>query len=65
MDKDSSNGREKRDLEEVIDQEPDSKHGDEGQAAHGGEQAGPSSARSGQPIAPQAGDPRARDRRPN
>lgn len=55
----------RRDLEEVLDEDPQSKHGDEGEAVHGGEQAGPNSDRAGQPIAPQTGDPRSEERRPN
>ncbi len=65
MDGNSSNGGKNRDLDEVIEEDPESKHGVEGEAVHGGEQAGPNSARSGQPIAPQTGDRRANDRRPN
>ena len=65
MNSNSSKSSGNRDLEEVIEQDPESKHGDEGEAVHGGEQAGPNSARSGQPIVPQTGDPQASDRRPN
>jgi hypothetical protein len=52
-------------LDDVIEQNPEAKHGDEGEAVHGGEQAGPNSDRGEEPIAPQIGDPRAKDRRPN
>ncbi|MGE5564374.1 MAG: hypothetical protein ACM3ZV_13860 [Bacillota bacterium] len=61
----SSNDGQKRDLDQVLEVEPQSKHGDEGEAVHGGDQAGPNSSRGGQPIGQQMGDPRARDRRPN
>lgn len=54
-----------RDLDEAIEEDPEAKHGDEGESAHGGDQAGPNSSRAGQPIAPQPGDPRAGDRTPN
>lgn len=59
----SSDG--KRDLDDILEEEPDSKHGTEGEAAHGGDQAGPNSAESGKPQSPQTGNPRAADRRPN
>jgi hypothetical protein len=65
MNENSSNSGEKRNLEDVIEEDPQSKHGDEGESVKGGYQAGPNSDRGGQPIAPQMGDPRARDRRPN
>lgn len=51
-----------RDIEDVAEIEPNSKRGKSGQAAHGGDQAGPSSADAGKPQAPQTGDPRADDR---
>lgn len=57
MDKDSSIGSGKRDLDDVVEQDPESKHGTEGQAAHGGDQAGPNSADAGRMQAPQKGDP--------
>jgi hypothetical protein len=65
MNGDSSNREQTRDVEDVIDESPESKHGDEGESANEGRQAGPNSARAGQPIAPQTGDPMSRDRRPN
>ncbi len=65
MDINSSKDGQKRDLEDVLGEEPQSKHGVEGEAVHGGDQAGPNSSRGGQPIGQQMGDPRARDRRPN
>lgn len=65
MNSSNSNSGQNRDLEDVIQQDPESKHGEEGEAVHGGGQAGPNSARGGQPIAPQTGNPRAKDRRPN
>ena len=65
MDSNNSNGSQNRGPEDLIEQDPQSKRGDEGEAVHGGDQAGPNSSRGGQPIAPQMGDPRARDRRPN
>jgi len=65
MNSNSRNDGQKRDLDDVIEQDPESKHGDEGEAVKNGHQAGPNSSRSGQPIAPQMGDPRAKDRRPN
>lgn len=65
MNSNSSKSGQNRDLEDVIEQSPESKHGDEGEAVHGGDQAGPNSARAGQPIAPQTGKPNAKDRGPN
>ena len=65
MNSNSSNPGQKRDLDELIEHDPEAKHGDEGEAVHGGDQAGPNSSRGGQPIAPQTGNPRAKDRRPN
>lgn len=65
MNKNSNNREQKRDLDEVLEEEPQSSHGDQGEAVHGGDQAGPNSARAGQPIAPQTGDPRAADREAN
>lgn len=49
-------------IDDVAEIEPGSKRGKAGQAAHGGDQAGPSSADAGKPQAPQTGDPRADDR---
>lgn len=43
-----------RDVEEIA---PASKRPTDGQAAHGGDQAGPGSDEAGRPIAPQTGDP--------
>jgi len=65
MNSNSSNSGQKRELEDVIEEDPQAKHGDQGEAAHGGDQAGPNSARAGESIAPQTGDPRATDRGPN
>ena len=65
MNSNSRNDGQKRDLDDLIEENPESKHGDEGESANEGRQAGPNSSRGGQPIAPQMGDPRARDRRPN
>ena len=59
MSSNSSNDGQKRDLDDVLEENPESKRGDEGEAVHGGDQAGPNSARGGQPIAEQTGDPRA------
>lgn len=65
MNSNSSKDRQNRGIEDVMEQDPQSKRGDEGEAVHGGAQAGPNSDRGGQPIAPQTGNPRAKDRRPN
>jgi hypothetical protein len=54
MNGNSSNREQNRDLDDVLEHEPESSHGDQGEAANGGE-----------PIAPQTGNPRATDRRPN
>jgi hypothetical protein len=63
---DSSRDRaQNRELDDAIEQDPKSRHGDEGEAVNEGRQAGPNSARSGEPIAPQTGDPLGKDRRPN
>jgi hypothetical protein len=45
------------DLEDVAKTDPASKRGNSGQAAHGGDQAGPSSDDAGRPLSPQTGDP--------
>ena len=45
------------DLEDVAETKPGSKHATGGQAAHGGDQAGPSSDDPGRPLSPQTGDP--------
>lgn len=50
------------DLEDVAEIKPGSKRGKYGQAAHGGDQAGPNSAEAGKPQSPQTGDPHADDR---
>jgi hypothetical protein len=65
MNGNSNNRGERRDLEDVLEHEPDSKHGVEGESVHGGDQAGPNSARDGEPIAPQTGNPRSPGRKPN
>lgn len=44
-------------LDEVIEQEPRSKKGKFGQAANGGDQAGPNADDDGRTIAPQKGKP--------
>ena len=65
MNSNSSNRGQQRKVEETIEADPQSHNGDEGEAVKGGRQAGPNSDRGGQPLAPQVGDPRAKDRRPN
>ena len=65
MNSNSSNDGQKLGLEDVVEEKPEAKHGDDGQAANENRQAGPNSDRGGQPIAPQTGNPRADDRRPN
>jgi hypothetical protein len=57
MNSNSSNRDQKRDPESTIELAPDSKHGTEGQAAHGGRQVGPNSDDAGKPQAPQTGEP--------
>ncbi len=57
MDSNSSNRGQDRDLEDVVEQEPESKHGTEGEAVHGGDQAGPNSADAGDRLSPQTGEP--------
>jgi hypothetical protein len=64
MNSNNSNRGQQRKVEEMI-EGPQSDNGDEGEAVNGGRQAGPNSDRGGQPLAPQVGDPRAKDRRPN
>jgi hypothetical protein len=59
----SSKSGSTRDLEDVLEEKPESKHGEQGQAANGGEQAGANSDDAGRPIAPQTGSPGAGDRR--
>lgn len=54
---DSKNDHGKRDLEDVLEHEPQSKRGTEGEAVHGGDQAGPNSADAGRRQAPQTGEP--------
>jgi hypothetical protein len=56
MNNNSNNPNGKPHLEDVAEDEPQSKHGRQGKAAHGGEQAGPNSDQGGQTIAPQMGD---------
>jgi len=51
------NSSDKADLEDVAEIEPGSKKGNQGQAANGGDQAGPSSDEAGAPLAPQTGEP--------
>ena len=50
------------DREDIAELEPGSKRGKGGQAAHGGDQAGPSSHQAGKPQSPQTGDPKSDDR---
>jgi hypothetical protein len=50
------------DLEDVAEIDPASKRGKSGHAAHGGDQAGPSSDDAGAPLSPQTGDPHGDDR---
>ena len=57
MNDDSKNDGQKRDLDEMIKEDSQSKHGDQGETVNGGRQAGPNSARSGEPVAPQTGEP--------
>lgn len=60
---DTSNAEnEKRDLANVVDDEPQSKHGRQGQAEHDHEKAGPNSDAYGETIAPQKGNLRDSDR---
>lgn len=49
-------------LADVADSDPRSKKGKFGNAAHGGDQAGPNADDSGRTIAPQKGNPREDDR---
>lgn len=44
-------------IDDVEEIEPASKRSDEGQTAHGGDVAGPSSDQAGKPLAPQTGEP--------
>jgi hypothetical protein len=62
MNSNSSDHGRKRELEDVLEDEPQSKRGAQGKAAHGGEQAGPSSDDGGRTIAPQMGDGEGTDR---
>ena len=50
------------DLKDVAEVDPASKRGQSGQAAHGGDQAGPSSDDAGRPLSPQTGDPHSDER---
>lgn len=61
----SSKHGQKRDLEDVLEEHPEAEHGTQGEMANENQQAGPNSARAGEPVAPQTGNPRAEDRRPN
>jgi len=56
------NSDRKRDLEDVVEDEPQSKHGKQGQAKHDHERAGPNSVEYGETIAPQKGNLRDSDR---
>ncbi len=62
MDSNSSKHGGTRDLDDVIEHDPQSKHGSEGEAAHGGRVVGPNSDQAGKPQAPQTGDPHGDDR---
>ncbi len=62
MNNNSKKSDRNRDLDDVLEEEPQSKHGKQGQAAHHGEQAGPNSDDGGQTIAPQMGDRKGTDR---
>lgn len=57
MSADSSNSNRKRDLDDVLELDPQSKRGTEGESVHGGDQAGPNSTDAGRMQAPQKGDP--------
>jgi hypothetical protein len=57
MNGNNSKDDQRRDLDEVIEQQPQAKHGEQGEAANEGRQAGANSARTGEPIAPQTGEP--------
>jgi len=59
MDENESNPNEKHDVDDVLDEQKRT----EGQSAHQGDLAGPSSDDAGKVQAPQKGDPRADDRR--
>ena len=65
MTSNSSKDEAKRHLEDVLERHPQAEHGTQGEMANENRQAGPNSDRDGQPIAPQTGNPRAKDRRPN
>ncbi len=58
----NSNDKQKRDLEDVLEDEPQSKHGKQGQARHDHERAGPNSQDYGKTVAPQMGDHHGTDR---
>ena len=63
MNPDSKNQRENRDLADIAEHEPESKHGREGETVNRDQQAGPNAAdEAGKPQAPQTGSPRAPDR---
>lgn len=61
----SSNPHKDTGIDEIVEEEPESKRGTEGKSVHGGQRAGPNSADAGKPEAPQVGNPRAPDRRPS
>lgn len=56
MNNSSKNPDGKLNLDDIREDEPQSKHGRQGKAGHSGEQAGPNSDRGGRTIAPQMGD---------
>lgn len=58
----SNNENQKRDLEDILEDEPQSKHGRQGQAEHDHESAGANSDAYGKTIAPQKGNLRDSDR---
>jgi len=58
----SSSEKQNRGLDEIVEDEPQSKRGKQGQAKHDHERAGPNSDAYGQTIAPQKGELRSGDR---
>lgn len=62
MEDNSSNSETRRNLEDVLEDEPESKRGKQGQSTHDHERAGANSEAYGRTIAPQKGDLRDSDR---
>lgn len=62
MTSDSSKQQQNRDLDDVLEEEPESKHGTEGEAANEGRRVGANSDEAGKPQAPQTGSPRGPER---